>query len=34
MCQGGKPEFHSSCVSVNVYLAPPMKMGAWSMARV
>ena len=33
MCQGGKPDtgkFHSSCM----YVAPPMRMGAWSMARV
>ena len=33
MCQGGKPdtgEFHSSYM----YVAPPMRMGAWSMARV
>ena len=33
MCQGGKPDtgkFHSSYIGV----APPMRMGAWSMTRV
>ena len=33
MCQGGKPDsgkFHSSYIGV----APPLRMGAWSMARV
>ena len=40
MCQGGKPDtgkFHSSYIGMNVcrgLLAPPMRMGAWSMARV
>ena len=33
MCQGGKPDtgkFHSSCM----YVAPPMRMGAWSMVLI
>ena len=38
MCQGGKPDtgkFHSSYSGMNACtVAPPMRMGAWSMARV
>ena len=38
MCQGGgKPDtgkFHSSYIGMNVHVAPPMRMGVWSMARV
>ena len=35
MCQGGKPDtgkLHSSYIGT--YVAPPMRMGAWSMACV
>ena len=38
MCQGGgKPDagkFHSSYIGMNVYVALPMRMGAWLMACV
>ena len=37
MCQGGKPDngkFHSSYIGVFMYVALPMRMGAWSMACV
>ena len=30
VCQGGNPTL---CLLVWMYVAPPMKMGAWSMAR-
>ena len=36
MCQGGKPDtgkFHSSCNGI-MYVALPMRMGAWSMVCV
>ena len=37
MCQGGKPDtgkFHSSYIGIWMYVAPPMRMGTWSMALV
>ena len=37
MCQGGKPDngkLHSSYIGMNVYVAPPMRVGVWSMACV